>query len=105
MVNFKLEIYQAITTSLAQIVLFEEETQQDAKKKMYDIFHDEAAKMEDGEYYATLFRPIENDEKWMRVSGSPVLSCSVRAGVVTMGENRMMFEGKNIVNNNEHPIE
>lgn len=94
MVNFKLEIKQVTTGSLVKCVLFRKDTQQDAKDQMYDIFREEAAKLEDGEYYAELFRPIENTKEWMIVSGSPKISCTVRFGAVKLDQKRINYVKK-----------
>lgn len=91
MVTFKLDIYQASLQELVQSVLFNENNQQHAKERMCDIFREEAAKLDDGDYCAALFRPIENTGKWMRVSGSPMISCTVKSSIVTMGEKRLKY--------------
>ena len=89
MVKFKLEIYKALTDSQTQVVLFEERTQQDAKERMYDVFLEAAAKLENDEYTAVLFRQKYNTEDWEEVNGAPMIACVVKDGKAILTVDRI----------------
>lgn len=89
MVKFKLEINKALTGSQAQVVLFDVRTQQNAKERMYDVFLEAAAKLEDDEYTAVLFRQKYNTENWEDVNGAPMIACVVKDGEAILTVDRI----------------
>ena len=93
MTKYKLEIADSVNGKQMPLVEFEEEIQEEAKAKSYKVLLDAAENYPDGEYVGQLYRK-NFFCSWQEVA-SPVISCIVSNGKVTLTVVRVRYNREN----------